>query len=99
MIIYLYNISINRFAISSIDDLVFGINGPELDTNKDDRKNKDQQIGFVLNLATERLLNSFYPKEGFESPHDLTINRKTESLFISDLKSPKKIFKFFIRKN
>lgn len=88
------------FAISAVDDLIFGINGPEIDDElNDDRTNKDKQIGFVLNLATERMLNSFYPKEGFESPHDLTINHKTGGLFISDLKSPKKIFKFFIKKN
>lgn len=89
------------FAITSANDLIFGINGPELDGNQDARSSKDQQIGFVLNLATERLLNSFYPKEGFESPHDLTINRRTGSLFVSDLKSKNKIFKFnfFIRKN
>jgi len=92
--------SIKRlFAIGSIDDLIFGINGPELTTESDGRTNKDKQVGFVVNLATERLLTTFYPKDGFQSPHDLTINRKTNSLFISDLKSPHKIFKFFIKKN
>lgn len=85
------------YAISAVDDLIFGINGPDLDAGEDDgRTNKDKQVGFVLNLATERLLDSFYPEEGFQSPHDLTINRRTGSLYISDLKSPKKIFKFFI---
>lgn len=87
------------YAIAALDDLIFGINGPDLDADEDGRTNKDKQVGFVLNLATERLLDSFYPEEGFQSPHDLTINRRTASLFISDLKSPKKIFKFSIGKN
>lgn len=40
------------FAIGSVDDLIFGINGPELDQNDlDGRTNKDKQIGFVLNLG------------------------------------------------
>ena len=94
--------SIKRvFAIAALDDLIFGVNGPELnaDDSNDARTNKDKQIGFVLNLATENVLNAFYPKDGFQSPHDLAINRKTRTLFISDLKSPKKIFKFFINKS
>lgn len=80
------------FAIDHLDDILFAVNGPDLDGEL------DHPLGIALDLASHSILTSFSPSAGFFNPHDVCVSKQTSSLFVSEIdpRSPKKVYKFSI---
>lgn len=71
------------YGLAHVGDALIAVNGP---TSNDDRE--EDPVGLVLDLATERLLTSFYPKKAFVAPHDVQYDPISKSLIVVDLQSP-----------
>ena len=78
---------LNRvFAVDHVGDVLFALSVPN---------DESQSEGVTLDLATERIIDTWKPASGFGQPHDITVSLDKKSLFVSDIdpKSPK-IYKF-----
>ena len=82
------------FAIANIGDMLVALNGPSLEAQLQSKPEKDPPVGLVLDLATEHMVTSFYPKQQFVEPHDVAYNPRSRSLVVMDLESLRKLIKF-----
>jgi peptidylamidoglycolate lyase len=74
------------FGLSHIGDSLIAVNGPSIDA-----RDHDDPIGLVLDLATERMVTSFYPKSTpFVAPHAVEYDPISKSIVVVDLQSPRR---------